>query len=147
MKVILLRDVPRIGRKYDVKDVPDGHAFNMLLPQKLAERATPDALRRLENQKAKHAVEVAESDSAFAAALKKATEAEAVVTAESNEEGSLYRAVHADDIVKAFAEKGIVLDERSIVIETPIKHIGAHTVKLASGTREGDVAITVARAE
>lgn len=146
MKVILLRDVPRVGRKYEVKDVPDGYAFNMLLPQKLAERATPETLKRLENQKAKHALEVAETDKAFGEALKKAIDAEATVAAEANEEGHLYRAIHADDIVKAFKEKGIELDERAIMIEAPIKHIGAHTVKLSSGGREGDVTVTVTRA-
>jgi large subunit ribosomal protein L9 len=146
MKVILLKDVPRIGRKYEVKDVPDGHALNMLLPRKLAERATPDALRRLEAQKSKHAVEVAESDKAFMAALAKAKDAGATVAAEANEEGHLYRAIHADDIVKAFSEKGIEIDERSVVIEAPIKHIGTHTVKLATGGREGDVSFEVIRA-
>ncbi len=146
MKVILLKDVPRIGRKYEVKDVPDGHAFNMLLPRKLAERATPEALRRLETLRSKHATEIAESDAAFKAALDKAKDAGATVSADANEEGHLYRAIHADDIVKAFSEKGIELDERSIVIDTPIKHIGVHAVKLSQGGREGEVTFEVVRA-
>lgn len=146
MKVILLKDVPRIGRKYDVKDVPDGHALNLLLPRRLAERATQDALARLEKQKAKHALEAAESDNAFREALLKASEAGARIAVEANEEGHLYRALHTDDVAQAFAEKGIELDERSILIETPIKSLGVHTVKLASGDREGDVTVEVVRA-
>jgi large subunit ribosomal protein L9 len=146
MKVILLKDVPRIGRKYEVKDVPDGHALNFLLPRRLAERATPDSLKRLESQKAKHALEVAQSEEAFESALTKAKDAHATVTAEANDEGHLYRAVHADDIVEAFKAKGIEVEERAVVIDAPIKALGTHTIKLSSGGREGDVAIEVVRA-
>lgn len=146
MKVILQKDVPRIGRKYDVKDVPDGHALNFLLPRKLAERATPDALRRLEEKKSKHALDVAQSDKAFTEALKQAVEAEATIAAEASDEGGLYRAVKVDEIVKAFAEKGISFEERSIIIDTPLKHIGTHTIKLSSGGREGECTITIVKA-
>ena len=143
MKVILLKDVPRIGRKFEVKDVPDGHAFNFLIPRKLGERATPDALKRLEVMKAKSAVQHAESEQAFKDAVAKATEVGATVVADANADGGLYKAVHADDIVKAFKEKGIILEERSVLIDVPIKATGSHEVKLASGTHEGSVTITV----
>jgi large subunit ribosomal protein L9 len=127
MKVILLKDVPRIGRKYEVKDVPDGHALNFLIPRRLGERATPEVLKRLEAQKAKHALEMAATDKAFDDALKNAKDAAPEVSAEANDEGHLYRAVHADDIVAAFKVKGIEVEERAIVIDTPIKSLGAHT--------------------
>lgn len=143
MKVILLKDVPRIGRKYEVKDVPDGHALNFLIPRKLGERATPDSLRRLEIMKSKSAVAHAESEHAFRVAVAKAAEAGATISVEANAEGGLYKAVHADDIVKAFTEKGIVLEERSILIDMPIKTVGQHEIKLASGSYEGAVTITV----
>jgi large subunit ribosomal protein L9 len=146
MKVILSRDVPRIGRKYEVKDVPDGHALNFLIPRGLAERATTDTLRRLENQKTKHAIEIAATDTAFSEALARAKDAGATVRAEANEEGHLYRAIHADDIVKAFAEKGIELDERAVIIDAPIKHIGPHNITLSSNGREGVVTLLVERA-
>lgn len=146
MKVILLKDVPRIGRKFDMKDVPDGHALNFLLPRRLAERATGDALKRLEAQKAKNAVALSESENAFKAAIKKAVDANVEITAEANTEGNLYRAVHADDIVKAFNEKGITIEEDAVLIETPIKTLGAHVIKLASASNEGDCTITVVRA-
>ena len=53
MKVILLKDVRKVGQKYDVKTVSDGHALNLLIPQGLAIAATTEALKRVEAEKAK----------------------------------------------------------------------------------------------
>src|SRR3989344_1250946 len=51
MKVILVKDVENLGKKYDVKEVKNGYARNFLLPQKLAKAATKKALKWLEDQK------------------------------------------------------------------------------------------------
>ena len=51
MKVILLQDIEKLGKKYDLKEVKDGYARNFLLPGKLARPATKEALKWLENQK------------------------------------------------------------------------------------------------
>ena len=48
MKVIFLKDVPRVGKRHDIKEVNDGYATNFLLPRKLAEVATPAAVTRLQ---------------------------------------------------------------------------------------------------
>ena len=57
MKVIFLQDVPRVGKKYDLKEVPDGYAMNFLLPRRLAVIATPKAIIELEVNKKKIAIE------------------------------------------------------------------------------------------
>ena len=51
MKVILLQDVEGLGKKYEVKEVKDGHARNLLLPKKLARAATKQTLKWLTDQK------------------------------------------------------------------------------------------------
>ena len=51
MKVILLQDVENTGKKFEVKEVADGHANNFLIPQGLAKPATKEALAWLEVQK------------------------------------------------------------------------------------------------
>ena len=54
MKVILLKNVESIGKKFDVKEVSDGYARNFLLPNKLAKIATPVELQKLETEKKKN---------------------------------------------------------------------------------------------
>ena len=50
MRVIFLQDVPRVGKKYDIKEINDGYAMNFLFPRKLAESATPRAVAELEKR-------------------------------------------------------------------------------------------------
>ena len=57
MKVILLKSVPKIGRKYDVMDVAEGFAMNALFPKGLAELATEKGLARIKVLKASEEVE------------------------------------------------------------------------------------------
>ncbi len=51
MKVILLRDVAKIGKRYEVANVPDGFALNKLIPQGDAQAATPDNVKRVANMR------------------------------------------------------------------------------------------------
>ena len=47
MKVILLKDVAKIGRRHEVAEVPDGYALNMLIPKGLAKAGTPENIKKL----------------------------------------------------------------------------------------------------
>ena len=51
MKVILLRDVAKIGRRFEIVEVPDGYALNKLIPKKDAEAATPANVKRIQQNK------------------------------------------------------------------------------------------------
>ena len=50
MKVILKQDVKGVGRRYDIKEVSDGYAVNLLIPKKLAEYASPDAIKSVKGE-------------------------------------------------------------------------------------------------
>ena len=56
MKIILIKDVKKIGRKYEIKEVADGYALNALIPYGLAVPATPNYLKGMEERKKRDAI-------------------------------------------------------------------------------------------
>lgn len=130
MKVILLRDVAKIGKRYQVVDVPDGFALNKLIPKKDAEAATPANLKRVENMRLKNTSDKA----SILAALKKITvdlSSELLaVPMQANDKGHLFQSVHTDDVMAAAARRGVPIPKTYISFAEPIKSVGEHQVLL-----------------
>jgi large subunit ribosomal protein L9 len=145
MKVILLRDVARLGKRYTVLEVPDGFALNKLIPQKMAEPATPENLKRV----AAHAKEVSAHVERDIAAVKEIAASLAttplVITAEANAQDHLFKSIRPHDVHLALAARGLTLLESQIVVETPIKSLGTHPVVLTSGKHRETVTVTINR--
>ena len=144
MEVILLQDVAKLGRRFDIVTVPAGHGLNKLIPSGMAMPATPENRKRIEAQSAKTDAERAAGEVAFADVVAKLTEA-VTVSAEASEEGKLYQAVAAETVVEALsAAVGQPVAENWLVIGDPIKTTGDHTVELTTGDQSHQVTITVA---
>jgi large subunit ribosomal protein L9 len=146
MKVILLRDVAKIGRRFDVREVPDGHALNFLIPRKLAEPATKEALRRLEVETKKKTIMSDRHDTSFKDALKKLSESTLTLALAANEQGHLFKGVKAADILKCIIENGVHIEENEIVLPQPIKEVGEHEITLRSGDTEGVITVHITKA-
>jgi len=134
MKVILLQDVKGKGKKGQMIEVSDGYARNYMLPKKLAQEATADAVNTMRmNDKA--AAEKAAKERAEAVELsKKLREMTLVVTAKGGGGGRLFGSVTNQEIADALkAKAGITLDKRKIGISDPIKSIGTYTVQCKLG--------------
>lgn len=143
MKVILLQDVAKIGRRHEVAEVPDGYALNMLIPKGMAEPATPENLKRQKARSQVVSAAVAASDSDFAVALEKLAGVTLTVAAEVNEQGHLFEALKPGAIVTSAAEHGAVLNEAQVVLPDPIKEAGTHTITLTHGQQSGVITINV----
>lgn len=130
MKVILLDDIPKVGRRGEVREVSDGYARNYLFPQKLALLANPGNLRNLEQIKKRQ-----ESQAALARAEAE-TRARAIealtlsLTRQASEEGRLYGSVGAQDVVAFLAQHGFTIEKRRVGLEEPIKALGEYTVPI-----------------
>lgn len=130
MKVILLQDVENTGKKFEVKEVADGHANNLLIPQGLAKPATKEALAWLEVQK-ELVSKVAEEG------LKKAQELasglddrEVSIAMKVGDEGQLFESVNVQKIAERLKEMGFDVTKNQIKLEQPIKNLGEFPVKV-----------------
>lgn len=128
MKIILLDDVPKLGRRGEVRDVADGYARNYLLPQRLALPASPSNLKNIDQIKKRHEAR-AEKEKIDAQAQAQAIEALTVnLTRQASEDGHLYGSVNAHDLVAILARHGVSVEKRRIDLDAPLKALGDHTV-------------------
>lgn len=130
MKVILVRDVAKIGRRNQIVEVPDGYAQNQLIPKKWALPATPQNLKRIESLNAGAAASKDAKAEAFLEAVEALKKIQLNIATEANEQGHLFKAVHATDVVLAARAASVQLEASSVVIAEQIKSLGAHEIEL-----------------
>lgn len=143
MKVILLENVAQVGQKYEIKDVPRGHALNFLIPRRLAEPATQKNLKRIEGMQAEQKASNEEHLAAFDDALSRLATEQVTLEAPANENGHLYEGVNATTIATQLQHMNLHLSEDTIMLDTPIKETGEHTVALAFGEKKGAFTLTI----
>ena len=134
MKVILLQDVKGQGKKGQLIDVSDGYARNFLLPRKLAQEATADAINTMKmNDKAAQEKRQKEREQALALS-KVLKEMTLTVMAKGGGAGRLFGSVTNAEIADALQKQHkIDLDKRKIVLKEPIKNVGTYTVTCKLG--------------
>lgn len=146
MKVVLLKDIKGLGRRFEEKNVSDGHAMNFLIPNKLAvpanEAGTIKALKEKEAQSREAEARKIEE------AVAKISGTEISLKLKANEKNHLFASLNAEklsDILKK--EKGIDIDAKYIVLEYPIKQTGTFEVpvRVAEG-KETKFTLRVERA-
>ena len=130
MKVILLQDVKKMGKKGDVIEASDGYARNYLFPRKLAEEATANALHvvnaKKENERKKKLAEL-EAAQKLAAELKGK---EVTINAKAGDNGRLFGAITNKDVAEAInSEFNLSIDKKKIVVNT-IKVAGTYEVEV-----------------
>jgi large subunit ribosomal protein L9 len=128
MKIILLEDVSKVGRRGEVRDVSDGYARNFLIPKKLALGATAGNLKNLEHIK-KQANAKADRAKADAEAVRAQIEALAYEERrQASEEGKLFGSVTSQDLVDFLATHGVKVERRRVQLDEPIKTLGETSV-------------------
>jgi len=129
MEVILLKDVERVGRAGEVRDVAPGYARNYLIPQGLATRVTIGTLKQMQQQRqaeARREEELEAEAREFAAELEGVT---LTLSAKTGEKDRLYGSITSGDIAVALErEIGKSVDRRKIGLEEPIRELGTYSV-------------------
>jgi large subunit ribosomal protein L9 len=132
MKVLLLKDVYKLGHAGDVKKVADGYGRNFLLPQGLAVLATPGALKTVEKIREKATVERALLNKEMSGIAERLENVELQFFSKAGETGKLYGSITSQMIVDELNKRlGTSLDRHQIEID-PIRTLGEHlaTVRL-----------------
>jgi large subunit ribosomal protein L9 len=128
MKVILLDDVAKLGRRGDVRDVSDGYARNYLIPKKLALTASAGNLANLQHIKAQQdakAGRIKTDADGVRARIEALTYEE---RRQASEEGKLFGSVTSQDIADFLEKNGVKVERRRIGLDDPIKTLGEASV-------------------
>jgi len=145
MKVILLQDIEKLGKKFEVKEVADGFAKNHLLPKKMVQPATKNALIWAQTQREiaakneeKELIEIQKKVSALDGR-------EFVMEVKTGEKDQLFESVNSSKIAELLKENGIDADKKQIDLKEPIKELGDWQVKINfPHNLEAEIKITVA---
>ncbi|MBU3964623.1 50S ribosomal protein L9 [Patescibacteria group bacterium] len=130
MKVILLKDIENLGKKYEVKSIKNGYARNFLIPNGLAKLATSSAITELKEIKKKeellaekHLIETQEIASKF--------DGQGIeFFVKTGEDGQLFESITPLKISKKLCEMGFEIKKDQIILEKPIKELGEFPVKI-----------------
>ncbi|PIP18468.1 MAG: 50S ribosomal protein L9 [Parcubacteria group bacterium CG_4_10_14_0_2_um_filter_7_35_8] len=130
MKVVLLEDVEKVGKKYEIKEVADGFARNFLIPKNQAKLATKEMMEWAKIKK-----EVLENKAENE--LKKTQELasaidglEVIIQVKVGDENQLFELITAQKIADQLKELGFEIKKNQIDLIEPIKEIGEYPIKI-----------------
>ncbi len=130
MKVILQKDIPKIGKKDEIKEVADGYARNYLIPRGLAVEASAGRVQELKLREANRARRAEKEQEEALRQARKLEGQDILLKVAAGEGGRLFGSVTSADIAAALQAKGINIERKKIALPEPIKTLGRHTVEV-----------------
>ncbi len=128
MKVLLLKDVYKLGRAGDIKKVADGYGRNFLIPQGLAVLATAGALKQVDKIRSQAEIRRTEQNSELKDLAAQINGLTLVFNAKAGETGKLYGSITTQDVANAITEKVRYEVKKQQVDMQPIRVLGEYTV-------------------
>jgi large subunit ribosomal protein L9 len=131
MKIILQREVEKLGVPGDVVEVADGYARNFLLPKGMATPATRGAVRHADSLQRAHRQRVEKAKVEAEALVERLRAVRLTVAHQVGEEGRLFGSITSADLADEIARAtGISVDRRDIHLEEPIRNVGSHEFRV-----------------
>ena len=129
MRIILLKDIQKVGRKYDIKNVADGYAINFLIPRGLAKVAIAETVQKIEQMKKADLVEKQIQEELLSKNLEAINGLTIHIKEKVNDKGHLFAGV-TKEIIALEILKTIRLNigPERILLDKPIKEAGEHKV-------------------
>ena len=129
MKVVLLKDVEKLGREGEIKEVAEGYARNFLIPQNFVKPATDQVIAEVELKKEKK-TKSDQMELAEAQKIAEQLDGRELFIKVKEKDGTLFGSVNEKTIIKTFADEGLKIDLKNVKLEEPIKEVGDYDVKL-----------------
>ncbi|MBU1146624.1 50S ribosomal protein L9 [Patescibacteria group bacterium] len=135
MKVILLKNVDKVGKVGETKEVAEGYARNFLIPKGLARLATVGVVSAIEAKTKAAAEKVIHEGKRMKKMAKELSGVEIKIAAKVGEGGKLYGSVGVEDVARELKRKGFAVESGQLKMDKPIKDVGGHeiVVKLGGG--------------
>jgi large subunit ribosomal protein L9 len=130
MKLVLLEDVDKLGKRGSVVSVKDGYGRNFLIPRKLAMPATEGNLKQIELEAKKYKVKEAKEETDAQSMKGDLEKLSLTIPMKAGEADVLFGSVTSADIASALEKEGYTIDKRKIDIGEPIKRLGVYHVPI-----------------
>ena len=130
MKVILLQDIENLGKRYEVKEVKNGHARNFLIPQGLVKIASKEALKWLETQREAEEKIAEEELKGIQEKASKLDGMEISIPVKIGEKGQLFESINSQRVSEKLKELGFEVKKSQIKLDEPIKELGEFPIKI-----------------
>lgn len=146
MKVIFLKDVPKLGKRDDIKEMNDGYARNFLFPQKLAEMATPEALAKLKKKLSDRQAGNDADDVRNKLCIDSLDGSDITILAKANEKDALFKSITVKDIVSAVkTQLKVSITESMLESGLHIKNLGQSQIKVSAGKHSGNINLNIVK--
>lgn len=130
MKLVLLEDVDKLGKRGAIISVKDGYGRNFLIPRKLAKPATEGNLKQIELEAKKFKVREAKEETDAQSMKGDLEKLSLTIPMKAGEADVLFGSVTSADIATALEKEGYTIDKRKIEIGEPIKRLGVYHVPI-----------------
>lgn len=130
MQIILLQDVPKLGKRGEIKNASDGYARNFLFPRKLAVAATAELITAFSQKKEAEQLHTQKEHAFLKARVEKLRALSFTAPLKCDAQGNPFGSVNAAHVLALLKEKGIILEKSAVMLAHPIKTLGAHTIKI-----------------
>ncbi|MBU1045689.1 50S ribosomal protein L9 [Patescibacteria group bacterium] len=130
MKVILLKDIDNLGKKYEVKSIKNGYARNFLIPNGLAKPATASAMAELKEIKEREEKTAEEHLIETQKIASKLDGQEIEFLVKTGVDEQLFESITSLKISKKLGEMGFEIKKDQVILEKPIKELGEFPVKI-----------------
>jgi large subunit ribosomal protein L9 len=130
MQIVLLEDVPTLGKAGDTVKVSDGYGRNYLIPRKKAILATDKNIKNLEHQKRQIQQQMGNRKKDAESMAEQIEKLSCTFAKTVGESGKLFGSVTSMEIENYLKENGFDVDRKKILMEEPIKNLGMFTIQI-----------------